>query len=181
APVATPWLWMGIQNPVESGIRFSQQLLTFQVFGPFTVEFARLMDLVQVGALAITVFLAYRAGAKGSVGSALENQVVVWAFLTAILDLIVFNKVGSPQYYCWILVPVILAILWQVPHRGLLAVSAALVCLLTGLIFPIFYDQILNQEILATSLLTLRNVLAIGLLVWSNVSLSRLGMKQLGK
>ncbi|MFM5904517.1 MAG: glycosyltransferase 87 family protein, partial [Micrococcales bacterium] len=47
APVATPWLWMGIQNPVESGIRFSQQLLTFQVFGPFTVEFARLMDLVQ--------------------------------------------------------------------------------------------------------------------------------------
>jgi hypothetical protein len=74
---------------------------------------------------------ARRAGSK-------PERVIAVAALTATLDLIVFNKVGSPQYQIWLVAPVMLGLAfglknWRLPTFGVLALA-----LLTQLVYPIF-------------------------------------------
>lgn len=174
APAASPWLWWGISDPSAAGILFSRELLTFQVFGPAAAMVAKLMDLAMLVALAITAWLAYAASRNPD---ASWQSAITWAFFTATTDLIFFNKVGSPQYYAWLIVPVILALIWKVPGRTKLAVLVLAALLLTGLVFPVFYDQLLHQKVFATGLLTIRNLLLLGLLVLGNLRLSALSKR----
>jgi hypothetical protein len=91
------------------------------------------------------------------------NSRVVELFATllaaALLALIVTNKVFSPQYVAWLLpfVPFL-------PTRK--AILAAVVFALTLMVFPAAYHPLVKQALPAILLLNLRNVLALGLLVW---------------
>jgi hypothetical protein len=52
--------------------------------------------------------------------------------------------------------------------------AVVVIAALSNLVYPIFYDDLLNGEASALALLTLRNVVYVGLLVWANVKLSAL-------
>ena len=167
---ATFWVWAAKFGAPGAGIYFDNQLVTNQVSGAFSNEIAWLLGLVLPGALAITIFLglrAYRAGAE-------TKHLFVATFLTATLDLIVFNKVGSPQFELWLAVPLMAGILFGLPNWRLPVILGSSIALLTNLLYPIFYMDLMALGWLGIAILTLRNALLIALLVWANLRLSKL-------
>jgi hypothetical protein len=123
-----------------------------------------------VAALAITVWLGFRAHKAG----AKSKHLFAIMSLTATLDLIVFNKVGSPQFEGWLAVPIMAGILFGVSRWRAATVMALAIGLLTNLLYPIFYSDLTMLGPVGVGLLTARNLLLIALLVWSNIRLTRL-------
>lgn len=171
SPWAAPWLWVGVSGSKDAGIYFDQPLLTFQVFGTATSVFANLLSFVMYGAVLITIALGYKASKTGLA----PDRIFAWTAMTAVLDLIVFNKVGSPQYYGWLIAPLLFGVLagvWRLRGMGSWVIA---LCALTGLIYPAIYDNILALDWWAIGVLTLRNLAAIALLIYSNLQLTALG------
>lgn len=168
--LATFWVWAAKFGAPGAGIYFDNQLVTNQVSGAWTSEIAWLLGPVMIFALAITVFLAlraYRAGAE-------TKHLFVATFLTATLDLIVFNKVGSPQFELWLAVPLMAGVLFEIPKWRLPVAIGLAIALLTNLLYPIFYMDLMVLGWLGIAILTLRNALLVALLVWANLRLSKL-------
>lgn len=168
--LATFWVWAAKFGAPGAGIYFDNQLVTNQVSGAWTSEIAWLLGPVMIFALAITVFLAlraYRAGAE-------TKHLFVATFLTATLDLIVFNKVGSPQFELWLAVPLMAGVLFELPKWRLPVAIGLAIALLTNLLYPIFYMDLMVLGWLGIAILTLRNGLLVALLVWANLRLSKL-------
>jgi hypothetical protein len=170
APVATIWLWFAKFGLFESSIYFDQGLLTNQIAGQGAFEVASLLSLAMVAAIAITVLLgvrAYRAGAD-------SNAIFAVMGLTATLDLIVFNKVGSPQFEGWLAVPIMAGILFGLPRWRFATIGGLAIALLTFLVYPVAYMDLMGLGWLSIGLLTARNVGLIALLVWANLRLKQL-------
>ena len=170
---ATFWVWAAKAHLPGAGIYFDTALVTNQVSGSFTAEVSSLLGVVMFGALAITAWLsfnAYRAGAD-------FKHLFAATLLTGTLDLIVFNKVGSPQFELWLAVPLMAGILFGLPKWRTPLVGGSLLALLTNLIYPIFYMDLMILGDLGVWLLTLRNAALIALLVWANLRLSGLAKK----
>ena len=168
--LATFWVWAAKFGAPGAGIYFDNQLVTNQVSGALTSEIAWLLGPVMIFALVITVFLAlraYRAGAE-------TKHLFVATFLTATLDLIVFNKVGSPQFELWLAVPLMAGVLFELPKWRLPVAIGLAIALLTNLLYPIFYMDLMVLGWLGIAILTLRNALLVALLVWANLRLSKL-------
>ena len=171
APIAEFWLWPPIQGDHHFGIHYNATMMTFEVFGPNTVIVANLMSLVQVGAIAITFGLGYLAIRKGAVAT----DVFFWVLFTGILDLIVFNKVGSPQYLTWLAVPIVYGLLVGAKRINWVAVGVLVLSALTWLIYPVLYNGILLGGYGETMALTVRNLLLVAGLVYANLRLQKLG------
>lgn len=170
------WLVQILLSIPGAKIYYDNEILTFQVSGFGVTEVASIMTLVQFAALAITIFLGIRAKRAG-VDS---NTLFAWIFLTATLDLLVFNKVGSPQYELWVVGAAFVGVLfgtdkWK-PVFWLTIFSSGL----SWLIFPIYYGQLLDGKPLGVGLLIARNLAVVAILVWSNMQLTKLGNKKLG-
>jgi hypothetical protein len=165
--MATPWMWLAKFG--SASIFFDEVVLTNQVSGAFVQELASISNYVLFGALGITFFLAIRAVRAGRD----RTQVFVLAALTGVLDLIVFNKVGSPQFMIWLAVVLVALVYFGINKSRLALVIGAAILLLTQLVDPIFYVELLGLETLPLGLLTLRNLLLVGLLIWANLQLSK--------
>lgn len=173
SPIALPWMWGTHLGWGDSSVYFESNIITFQVLGPGSEVVSKLMMPTLLIALGITAFLGWRAARSG----ADTGFIFVLTGLTATLDLIVFNKVGSPQFEAWLAIPLIAGLLfgipgWRLPLWFGLAISA-----LTQWVYPLNYDAVVNTDALALTVLTLRNVLLIALLVWANVRLSALSSR----
>lgn len=81
--------------------------------------------------------------------------------------LIVFNKVGSPQFMIW-LAPVIVAGLvydwkrWRTPAALLMGIAVV-----TFFIYPLFYTPLIHANPIMAGVLSIRNILLVLLLAWS--------------
>lgn len=170
APIATIWLWLAKFNLANATIYFDNNLLTNQIAGLGALEVSALMTPVMAVALAITAWLGVRAYKVG----APTNHVFAAIALTATLDLIVFNKVGSPQFEGWLAVPLIAGIIFKAPKWGAAVVGGLGIALLTHLVYPIFYIDLMGLGWLSLVTLTIRNLALIWLLVWANQYLSGL-------
>ena len=99
--------------------------------------------------------------------------------LLLVAALVATNKVGSPQYIGWFAVPIVWGL---VAGRGSarrflpVAVAALPMALLTQLVYPGYYDQVLTVQPWILVVLTVRNALEVALLVWAVVAVVRLGM-----
>ncbi|GAA5204093.1 hypothetical protein [Microbacterium jejuense] len=169
APISTVYMLMAAAGVPGAAVQYDEDLITFQVTGP-GVEgvVAAMTPVLVIGMLAIAAvgaIKAWRGAGFASLFPALAGALV--------LGFIVLNKVGSPQYMTWIIVPLAAGLVlvrraWLRP-----AVLAVLILALTQLIFPFFYDAILTLVPAAVGLLVLRNVLLVALLVWTLVRLVR--------
>jgi hypothetical protein len=124
-------------------------------------------------ALGITVLLGYRALKSGA------DRLLIFATmaLTAVLDLIVFNKVGSPQFMAWLAIPMIALIIFKAQKLRLLTTGLMLIAATTNLVYPVFYMDLMGLGDLSVILLTIRNALLIAMLVYANVRLGALSKK----
>jgi hypothetical protein len=170
SPIASWWIWSGELGLSNAGIYYDNLMMTFQVAGEGIPLISSLIGYAMFIALGITVWLSWQASRAG----AKFQTILPIASLTAVLDLIVFNKVGSPQFATWLAVPIVLGILygssnWKLPMFSVIALGVT-----TYLIYPVFYDYILDAQTWALAILLLRNLGYIGLLVWSNRELIRL-------
>jgi hypothetical protein len=165
--MATPWMWLAKFG--LASIFFDDVVLTNQVSGELVLEIASVSNYILFSAIGITAFLAIRAIRAGRD----RTEVFVLASLTGVLDLIVFNKVGSPQFMIWMAVVLVALVYFGINKSKLALVVGAAILLLTQLVYPIFYLELLGLETLPLGLLTLRNLLLVGLLIWANVRLSK--------
>jgi hypothetical protein len=163
--MATPWMWLAKFG--SANIFFDDDILTNQVSGPLVQELATVSNYLLFVALAITALLAIRAVRAGRN----RNQVFVLAALTGVLDLIVFNKVGSPQFMIWLAGPLVALVYFGVNKSKVALAMGAAILLLTQLVYPVFYIELLGLESMPLGLLTVRNLLLVALLIWANTQL----------
>jgi hypothetical protein len=173
APAAMPWIWFGALGASDSGIRYNQSLLTFEVFGSGTELVATLLGLVQLGAILITFGLGWLASKKNA-----SKDVFAWTALTGVCDLIFFNKVGSPQFISWLAVPIILGVLLGAERWATASVLVLALSFSTWILYPVVYDDLLTGGPLGTVVLTIRNLLELALLVYANIRLTALATKK---
>ena len=180
SPWAAPWLWARIAHLHGYGLYYSYGLKTFQVKGPGVQTLSAILGPTMYLALAITIWLGWWVIRHGDLDNlALRNEVFAWTVLTAILDMIVFNKVGSPQYYGWLIVPAILGLIERVPNWRIVVAWLVGILTLTGFIYPDIYGHILKSQEWATAMLTIRNTMAVALLIFTNLRLVELALQQL--
>jgi hypothetical protein len=165
--MATPWMWLAKFGSAD--LFFDEVVLTNQVSGALVQELASVSNYILFVALAITALLAIRAVLSGRN----RTQVFTLAALTGVLDLIVFNKVGSPQFMIWLAVMLVALVYFGIERSKLALAVGAAILLLTQLVYPIFYLELLGLDTLPLALLTLRNLLLVFLLIWANLQLSK--------
>jgi hypothetical protein len=136
-----------------------------QNFGSVNVQFPGTdqglgqQSLVVIVALLLTfglVFLRFRRDAdRGGP----DPRTIVAAAAAVLLTLLVTNKVLSPQY-----------VIWLVPFAALLAREQAylmvVIAVLTSVLFPLNYEQLIAQEPWPIVILNIRNALVVALLAW---------------
>lgn len=175
---ATPWVLAAAANR-GIVIAFNSKIITFEVSGPGTAVTAALMDVALVLAFMALAALIWRARRGGP-------HILLTAALATLALQIVFNKVGSPQFICWLAVPVVVALSqglgtadgparenwhsWRVLAVLLLAVAG-----LTQAVYPIGYGRLLTAQLGMGLVLALRNILVVAVLVLTVTALVRAG------
>lgn len=170
APVSAWWLWRAVLGIRDSSIEYDQDMLTFQVTGPGAEDVSGLMTpLLVAAAAAVAAIGAYRAW-RGAGFVRLFPPLS----LALVLVLILFNKVGSPQYMTWIIAPLALGLVLDRVHWRGPAILGLAMALITQIVYPLMYGGLLSAGALPSALLTVRNALVAVLLVWAVVRLIRL-------
>ena len=175
APLATPFMWAAAFGAPGAAVYYNQQILTFEVSGAGTHAAAAVSTPLMAVVVVAGVLLALWAVHRG----AHRTEAAPLLALLFVAALIATNKVGSPQYIGWFAVPIVWGLVAGRPsaRRFLpIAVAALPMALLTQVIYPGFYDQVLTVQPWILVVLTLRNALEVGILVWSVVALVRLGV-----
>lgn len=172
APLSTPGVWQAITG--SSGAYFFEDevINTMEVRGALSGLVGDLMTpLLALTVVLVAAFLAVALHRGAPAGALLAT-----GSLALVSTLVVFNKVGSPQFMLWITAVIAAGLVldraaeWRYPALAMLATAG-----LTTLVYPVFYDALryeLNPAVAV--LLTLRNVLVVTIFVWSLVRLGRL-------
>ncbi|WP_220659953.1 DUF2029 domain-containing protein [Microbacterium sp. AG1240] len=159
---ATPFVWLAVFGVNGAKVAFDDEIITFAVYGPGVDTMAALLTplmAVAVAAVCVVGVLKARAGAR-------MLRLLPPLTLTLVLVLIVFNKVGSPQFVAWIIAPFVL---WAIVdrhgiRRGLQ--YAAITAFLTQGVYPLVFDLVRVANPIGVLVLTARNVMLVVLLVW---------------
>jgi Protein of unknown function (DUF2029). len=182
AVMATPWMWDAALGAGHSRVYYDLSILTFQLQGPGVATAAGLATpLLAVAALALLAvgYLAVRRGRPA-------GEVLPPLVLALTVALILFNKVGSPQFVTWLAVPVVFGMLahaaglagsFRVP-----AVVSVVIAVLTQAIYPYLYHELLGvPNVVMVTVLTARNLLYVTLFVWAVVALAELVRRPRGE
>ncbi len=167
AVAATPFLWSAVAGRAQ--ISYSFEILTFQIAAPH----AALVGALTVPALVLAVGVLLIGGGFAAARGASYRRLFPPLALALVTALIVFNKVGSPQFITWLLAPVML---WIVLDRARAAVPAILTLVLCGLtfaVYPVLYGGLLAAEVFPIVVLSVRNAVLIALLALCVVHLVR--------
>ena len=154
APLATPFLWLAALGQAGYAVYYDTVILTFQVSGNGTTIAADLSSvLIALGFVGILGWgmLLHRKGSRPS-------HVLPAVALALTMVLIVFNKVGSPQYIGWLAAPIIAGLVMERVRFVAPAVIALVLAALTQSFYPYLYAGLLSVLPLELSLLTLRNI-----------------------
>jgi hypothetical protein len=167
APVALPWLWSAAFGDPAVGVYYDTSILTFQLRGAGVQAVAGVMTpVLAVGVLVVTL-LALLARMRG----AAPTEVLAIAALGYVSAVIALNKVGSPQYLTWYVAPVLLGLLVSAARFRLPAALALVAAGLTQAIYPWFYSGVTTPTPWVIGVLTVRNLIELGLLAWCLIEL----------
>jgi hypothetical protein len=173
SPIGTFWMWDAyVTAGTRSLVYYDQAILTFQVVGPGSLVAANTMTPVLAIVTAVLLLLGVFAVRRGVPAGDLLPPLAL-AITSA---LILFNKVGSPQFVTWLAVPVVFGLTASLTGRGASfrtpVVLSLVIAGLTQAIYPYLYSQLLQRQPDFTLLLVLsaRNVLYAVLFVWAVVA-----------
>jgi hypothetical protein len=160
APISTVWMWVALVDPASASVQYIPTINTFQVVGAGVDAASALMTPLLVVASAALLALGavvVRAGARAV-------HLLAPLSLAIVVGLLVFNKVGSPQFVLWIAAPVVLGIVTQGRRFRAPALLALGIAAITQLIYPFGYDALLVLQPGMLLVLTARNVALVVLL-----------------
>ncbi|GAA1842024.1 glycosyltransferase 87 family protein [Microbacterium koreense] len=165
APVSSFYLWQAVAGVEGSFVYYDRDVLTYQVAGPSVdVVIAVMTPLLGIVMAAVLVLGAVKA-ARGASFVRLFPPLA----LSLVLTLIVVNKVGSPQYLTWLIAPLVFALVIDRSRWRTFAGWALATALLTQVVYPLSYLEVLMVDSFAVAVLTLRNGMLVALLVWAVV------------
>jgi hypothetical protein len=175
APLSTPGVWQAITGTSGAYFFEDEVINTMEVRGALSGLVGDLMTPL----LALTVVLVAAFLAIALHRGARADALLATGSLALVSTLVVFNKVGSPQFMLWIAAVIAAGLVldraaeWRYPAIAMLVTAG-----LTTLVYPVFYDALryeLNPAVAV--LLTLRNLLVVSIFLWSLVRLGRLTAK----
>ncbi len=167
---ATPWV-LGALFTSRIERWFSDDIGSWEIRGLGTAQMADLLGaLFAIGLIAAVGLLWWRRQRLGRrlwTDRVARSEVLIRGALLLTLAMLVFNKVGSPQYMSWLTGPVVAALAiglpgWRRTAGLVLAVGAA-----TQIVFPWWYWEITHGGAGTTLILAGRNVALVVLLVWT--------------
>ncbi|XUK62132.1 DUF2029 domain-containing protein [Plantibacter sp. RU18] len=161
--IGNVYLWLAVLRVPQSFVYYDHDILTYQVTGPGVQTAIAIMTPLLMLAVAGAVLLGLLAVRSG------RRLVTVLPPLSLlfVLTLIIFNKVGSPQFAMWLAAPVILGIVLQRGRFLMPAVLALAIAALTQLVYPYLYLWLLNVDPVLVTVLTLRNLAYLVLAGWA--------------
>lgn len=171
APLSTIYLWQAALGAPGAFIYYDRTILTFQVTGTqvdVVIALATPLLAASVLAVCLTGLRAVKAGAP-------RAQTIPTLMLALVTALIVFNKVGSPQFMVWLVAPVIAGVVLRGRDFFIPALVALGVACLTQLVYPYLYWTLLNAWLPMVIVLTVRNIGTILIFAWSVTRLWRAG------
>ena len=163
APLATPGLWQAILSDATT-VEFNAEIHTMEIRGSLAEPMAALMDTLlclAVASIALLMVAALRNGAD-------RAELLATGTLALVGALIVFNKVGSPQFMLWLVAVISVGVAlngrrWIVPSALMV-----LIAVLTTLVYPIFYTQLHEALDPGVALvLSARNLLVVVVFAWA--------------
>lgn len=170
APVSSIWMWWALIDPSQARVNYNASINTYEVLGRGVGLVSHMMTplLVITTLASISLgILAIRRGAR-PLDAAMPMAVAL------VSGLLVFNKVGSPQFVAWLAVPVIFSILFSRRRPATLALILLAIAALTQVVYPYGYSALLFLDPVMVTILTLRNVLVTATFASSFVALWRL-------
>lgn len=173
ATFSTPWVWAAVLGLADSKIADNTAINSTEVYGPGVDVMASLMQPLLLVAVAVAAGLLIRALRRG----ADRGRLVYAGALLLTVVLIVFNKVGSPQFMIWVAPVIMVGLLhdrvrWRTPALLVLGIAAT-----TFVIYPLFYTPLIHAHPVMAAVLTLRNVLLVALLCWTARRIWQLGSR----
>lgn len=176
APGATPWLVTALWAPSVTRV-LNEPLVTWELHGPGTQGAADVLGALFFLALgAATLLLWWRREQLGDrlwSGGIVRTELLVRGAMLLTLAMIVFNKVGSPQYMGWLAPPVAVALALRLPGWRTTAWLVLGIAGATQVVFPWFYDGVVLGAPAVTIVLAARNVALVALLVHTVIALVR--------
>lgn len=162
AVFATWYLWLAKLSDSGYGIYYDEKMVTNQVFGPDIDFVAQILNLLLLAAVAAILYLG---------GIAVRRRIdqaefLLTSTLAITIALIVFNKVGSPQFIGWLIVPVMGLVLVGSKLAKGSAVFALFLGAFTNLVYPVWYLDLMSLGITSLVLLSIRNLLLVAFFVW---------------
>src|SRR6218665_63022 len=173
SPFAIFWLWQIVVGHQDVGVRYSFDILTFQLWGP-GVETAATLATPLMVVLSVTIIgLGIRATRSGASFLALFPPLALCLVVTLMLS----NKVGSPQFVSWLAAPIILGLVVSTRRYLTPAILTGGIALCTQVIYPYWYRWLLSAQPVFVFVLTLKIVLLVGLLGWGIGSVWQAGTR----
>ncbi|WP_245993099.1 hypothetical protein [Xylanimonas allomyrinae] len=175
---ATAFSVARLWNPAVR-IEYNDVIFTYEVHGEAARQVASALDTVLPVAVVLIGLLAWAAARRRP---DLSHDVLLLAAAATLLALIVFNKVGSPQFIAWLGPPVAAALalagpgarhLWSPPALGMLGVGA-----LTQILYPIAYGHFLRGDTWMVAVPAVRNLALVVLLAGAVWRLGQLALSR---
>lgn len=170
APAAVPWLWSAALGDGGVQVYYDTGILTYQVRGAGVAAMTSALTPVLVLGVVAVVALALVARLRGA-DPGLLLAITALGLVAAVIAL---NKVGSPQYLTWYTAPVLLGLLADRARFRPVAIAVLVAAGLTQLIYPWFYSGVVGTTPWVVAMLTVRNGIQVGLLVWCLIALASL-------
>lgn len=168
SPIGTFWMWDAFATgSSRSLVYYDQAILTYQVVGPGSVTAANIMTPLLAIVTAVLLGVGYLGIRRGADPGRLLPPLAL-AITTA---LILFNKVGSPQFVTWLAVPIVFGLTASLTGRGpsfrVPVVLGLVIAAATQAIYPYLYGALLGLNFVMLLGLTARNILYLVLLIWA--------------
>ncbi|WP_166981165.1 glycosyltransferase 87 family protein [Paramicrobacterium fandaimingii] len=171
APLSMVYLWQAALGVPGFFVYYDREILTFQVTGTDVDVAIALATPLLIAAVLSVALIGIRADRMG----AARASILPALMLALVAALIVFNKVGSPQFMVWLFVPVIVGLVIKGRDFVVPAAIVLAMCALTQVVYPYLYSLLLNTWIPMLVVLTVRNIGTIVLLGWAVAKLWRAG------
>lgn len=169
SPFATPLLWAAWARIPGIAVYYDTGIYTFQVSGPGASALARIADW----SMPIAVVVAVLIGLIATLRKAEPRYATALLALALTVGFCAFDKVGSPQYHAWFAVPVMLGLMVAGRRFALPAALVLASTVLTQLIYPWFYNELLALHPVMLVVITARNALELVVFAWALVALWR--------
>jgi hypothetical protein len=171
AVIATPWMWDATLGPGHSRVYYDTSILTFQLVGDGVATAAAVTTPLLAVAALVLLGLGVLAVRRGRTAA----EVLPPLALALTLAMIIFNKVGSPQFVTWLAVPIVFGLMTRATGLGrsfrVPAALALVIAALTQVFYPYLYTDVIAAKLSIVLVLTARNALYVALFVWAVVAL----------